>query len=714
MRCALTQAYGKRGNRVIARGVNMKHQKVLVIAVLCGICLSASAQKKSAGTVDDIRKALETMNQPGEVQAFKAGWKIRDLARGGVDCSIAIGQLVEHLDDARPVLEISGGTMAKRYVGHAAKDALVAIGKDALPAVISRVKKNQRGSKKLGDELSIETLGEMQNPQAVGVLEKIALDPNQPYATTTINALRAIGGQEGWDALCRILKQRQKNILKLRAAQSLVSLDDSRDKEKARVVIEPYILGMIADPNNRSKSTAINLAGICRMTIARQALLNALDNKDELVVSNALYALSRVPAPASALEKLLRLADHPKHGESAINAIAAITDPNATPRLKQLITSEHPKLRSLAAAAIARENNTQNSRTLQRLMHDPDLAVRFSTLESLKDVSSANADELIIRATLDENNNLAQSATSILRFRTPADPEQTSKLLADNNPVIRQSTLTLLRNAKPTPAIAQPLMNTLADPEAQIRVLAAEALGNQKDISALIPIITAMRHQQNSLEMASSLGSICPYYSTDGKQWVTWLAGQMLAERTRDLNKIVSKDRETISREMQRHKNLNLPRAREQAIAMLSDKDLETRCAGAVILRIIGENVDLLEMQKILSDSPEFKRELAETKRWLELPPPRKTPFDQRPSKKNNRNKNRKTSPQPSGKQAGSIPHLPNKLQMVFWGANPKVVIDGISACVGGKIGPWTVKEIRKDSAVLKWRDLEQTLTLSP
>lgn len=706
---------------------------LLVPAVLlCGLWAGLVwAQSPEELLQDNMQK----LARGGTVEAYKAAIEIGKLARRGQACDAAIPLLMEHLDDWRQVRVFSslGGDHGD-YVHEVARRALVAIGKPAVEPLIRRVHGILPGSKRVGDQLAIEALGEIGDPQALDVLQHYIHGGGRSFRHAALRAIAKIGGEKAWATLVMVLGG-ETGKTRLIAAQGLASMDAA----KAGPLIAPHINAMLAEPKVRNG--AITLVHRCRIKNAIPLMVDLLYDQDAVIVTRALTTLSVLPVPPNVLPRLVELSRQKVNREKATNVIAAIEDPEALNGLLSLLDDRDPALRKAAVTALG---NMKDPRIVPRLyarLKDSDIGVRWQTMDALKKIPGPEALQALVLATANENVKVCRMAENALRTRRDPDSAATVLgMLGHPDPRIRKNAALVLAQGPETPQIEDALLQALDDQDPAVRVAVGQALVKVGTRRAFIPLVRALhcewslstRHGLDSpsasfSQALSALGG--SFYSHDGEKWLKWALGKMTEVGSRDPDRLLAVDHVAMSDEMHRYRSITETVVRERALILLQDPSVDKRRAGVIALGIIAAPEDLARLQTLEASDPGLESDIRMAMVWLEedgrprpdgqeapenhvtpdwalAPSLPATPAAKRPD--DSGDADRPADPAPA-----SPPAIDFEVTMILPGDRARALIGGKMVRVGDKVGPWTVKAIEAGAVTITCGGHDEVLGLS-
>lgn len=670
--------------------------------------------------------ALLTQLKTGDaVAAYKAAGRMPAAAKASGDYTRAIPALMERLDDWRQVMIVGGGSQTGSYVHSAAKRALVTIGKPAVPALVTRLRSIKKGSRLVGDQCTIEALGQIGDPRAVDPLVAYVRRRDMSFRRPAMAALGALGGDKARDTLADLL-EREKGALRLSAARGLVEIDAAQAKK----LIMPHVNTMLACPDARVKQGTMNLLTRCKMTEAPRGLVKLLHDQNTSVMKTAVFTLKYVPAPADALPRLVELAEHKAVGEQALGAIKAINDPKAVGGLLQLTRSGNAGIRGAATKALGNLKNPEAVPELTGLLNDDDRTVRWNALFAIAEIPGAAAQKALYAATKSEDEKLGEMAEGFLMKRTgPAALSTALEMLADPDPNVRKNAAVTLAEAEAGNREAvDRLLAAIEDPDNKVRSAAAFALGRIGSRRALLPLVRALHCEKAPASMykfenpkayfISAISRLTRAHEQNPDTWYAWLLGKMTATGSRDPDTLIGEGGFALLKEMRTYESTSEKDFRRRALDLLAAQSVDRQRAAVMAIGLLGNEADLQQLKAIKTDDPGLQRDVNTAVRWIQQEAeagshatvarpkstPKKTP--QKPEKK-------PPPPTPRPAKTGPPPPLKATVKMIVHGSRPRAFINNKMVKVGDRIGQWTVKEIRRAEVIVTCKGHVRRLNVS-
>jgi len=344
----------------------------------------------------------------------------------------------------------------KRDISEAAANALVQIGKPAVPALtkaLTSSKNNVRSA-------ACTVLGKIGDPSAVPAL--IACLDQWDISEAAANALVQIG-KPAVPALIEALTS-PSNPVRIAACTALGQIGDP--------AAVPKLMKHLQDPAFNVRIAACTALGQIGDPSAVPALIASLDDRDiSEAVTNALVQIGK-PAVLALIEALTSPSNRVRR--AACTALGEIGDPDAVPALRV-----HAEIMEEAQQALAMLGGT--SMALQE-------AVRMLAEQSLWGVLCRALTSDLVR---DAIVQLGSNAVPALM-----------EALCDNNPKIRSAACTALGQIGDNTAVPK-LIKCLNDNAIYVRIAACTALGQIGDPSA-VPALIACLDQQDVSEAAAN------------------------------------------------------------------------------------------------------------------------------------------------------------------------------------------------------------------
>lgn len=219
--------------------------------------------------------------------------------------------------------------------------------------------------------------------------------------------------------------------------------------------VEALVAGLDR-PSAEIRKRAALLLGVLRDERAIEPLVGRLADADAAVASQASQSLGRFGA-------------------------------KALPRLLEAVHHDNPAVRGLVAAALAETHDARAIPPIAHLLRDEDASVRQWAIQSLQPFQAAALDELIAALRSDQTQVhddarlRAQIVGQLVQIDDPRVFEPLKASLHDQQPEIRSLALSFLllrrRDAFDDPQLAAVVIEGLADPAPNVRIAAANVLG---------------------------------------------------------------------------------------------------------------------------------------------------------------------------------------------------------------------------------------------
>jgi HEAT repeat protein len=330
-------------------------------------------------------------------------------------------------------------------------------------------------------ERAVQTLKQMNNPDAIQVLAGALEHPVRDVQKQAAFALADLGDARGVPAL-------------------LEAIRDGLDVKPYRIAntgtaAVPVLIGALADPHNHLRSTAAEALGQIRDNSAIPALTILLSDEESFVRATAVRALGSFGAEAPLSPIIARLRDEsPWVRVRAAEALGGIGGAAAVIALDDALNDPDYDVRIRAAAAIG---NTKHSSAveplLQCLRNDSNPQVRHNAASALGTLGDAAAVPGLIEATQFDESIVRSSAFRALV--AIGGSEAVSALLGivnDPNGRNRVDAIDALGEMKNKDAVPS-LIAALIDPNQRVRYAAANSLGDIGDSTAVPALIGALK-----------------------------------------------------------------------------------------------------------------------------------------------------------------------------------------------------------------------------
>jgi HEAT repeat protein len=333
-----------------------------------------------------------------------------------------------------------------------------------------------------------QTLGELGERRAAQSLIRALDDRNQWVRIVAAEALGHIGAQEATQAL--IFALNDDSIWVRRA--SVVALGQIGDEE----AIPPLMNRLLDPPSSEWPEELRDTIAHAMHAIgepAFQVLIHALDDTEPWVSCAAARALGQIGDP-QAIAPLAELTKQ-KHSmvrSFATQALAKIADVRAV--RAALNTDEAP--RAFWKLMALKEIDETTTSQLQSLLDDPDPQVRQQAAEVLSHLGEEHSAE-----------SLAASLGAESRFAATGGPIDDEPAQPSSEPA--RSAFTFASGEEPCDSVG-PLVESLGDPAAEVRLAAAEALGRIGAAGVIPDLIAALQDGDSRVRAAAarSMGEI--------------------------------------------------------------------------------------------------------------------------------------------------------------------------------------------------------------
>ncbi len=344
-----------------------------------------------------------------------------------------------------------------RYNKSDARMALVRIGTPAVNPLIKVIHKDAAHGC-----LVAETLGDIKDPRAIAPLIKI-LDYEDLRDFNRVSLALGKMGAPAVEPLVTALKTANPRV-KSEAASALLQIRD-------KAAVEPLTVALKDEDVRVRRIVAFTLVKI-KDPKAVEPLIIALKDEDGNVREDAAWALGKIKDPKAIRPLIIALKDEDWHVQyRAKGALRAI----GTPAVEPLITAlknEDSRIRRGAAFTLGRIKNPEVVKPLIIALKDEDWDVREG------------------------------AAWALGKIKDPQALEPLTVTLKDNNYKVRKESALALGNMGKE-AIPY-LMPFLEDEEANIRRVAAQALGMIKDPESILSLITLLGDEGPYVRRAAS------------------------------------------------------------------------------------------------------------------------------------------------------------------------------------------------------------------
>jgi hypothetical protein len=202
------------------------------------------------------------------------------------------------------------------------------------------------------------------------------------------------------------------------------------------------------------------------------------------------------PRPVGALEREIERVQNAREG------FADASDRLVFERLARNLADEDPEVRRTAAGQLG-ELGPPAVRVLSLAVDDSSERVRVAALNALARIGSPAASPLFRSLAADKNHHLRLA--SLRGLAKAGDPEANRSLvdaLEDEHPLIRKTAATLLGWREVRTAL-RPLLSALRDEDQEVRAAAATSLGSLRDDRAVLSLIRVLLDDTMSVREAA-------------------------------------------------------------------------------------------------------------------------------------------------------------------------------------------------------------------
>lgn len=370
---------------------------------------------------------------------------------------------------------------------------------------------------------AVAALGELEEESALETLIAALHDPAAEVQEAAVHALKRLGGVAAIEALASSLNQ-DGTAVQWRAARALQALGWSprtpaeelqffiatgqlrRVGRFGTAAIGPLSTVLKEGPYEQRVAAATTLAEIADPAVIKP-LLGALKDSDALVRTAAVNALTRVGDPEAVSAVTAALKDQERNVRVAATAcLGQLGDPQSVEPLMAMLKDAEWEVRATALEALGRLGDPRAFQSVAARLDDGDEEVRLHAAEACAQVGDESVVEKLVLTMLDEHSGVRQAAARALNKLDPLwDRSERVQCLLPNlqaatrhkDASVQYAAATLLRRvtggapiqspdtARRTEARREPqqvlriLTDLLRDPDALVRLAAAEALGRK-------------------------------------------------------------------------------------------------------------------------------------------------------------------------------------------------------------------------------------------
>ena len=463
----------------------------------------ALAQLELSEVIPALLNALE---HPGEATRFGATRALRHM-RGAANP--AVPRLIAALTDSSDLVRAG----ASQALG----DILADTNLRAVPAIRALVDRLTDGSEDVR-MAAAWALGKMRANTRASIDALIdALNDSEPHVRERASqALTSIDSEEAIEALTKALHH-EREPGREGAAQALRGIG-----ARAVCALPTLIENLDGRGGQVRKAVVEAIASMGPLALpALPNILLALHDSDEAVRRQALLALARIKpqltsAEATEIIKLLRDSS-PEIRDRAAHVLASL-GPSVIAMLRHALRSNDDLIRYGATQALKETGAHIIEPDLAEKLGDPSELVRLGAAQALEVVADCLSSELVdalIAALGDENEDVRQQATRVLRHVGRSGQRAIRPLLerlTDNNVSVRLGAAQALARVASHPDAIPALIDGLRDGRESVREGVAHALrfiGPAAE-AAVGPLIIALRDGIEGVrfQSANALGSI--------------------------------------------------------------------------------------------------------------------------------------------------------------------------------------------------------------
>jgi HEAT repeat protein len=366
------------------------------------------------------------------------------------------------------------------FISGAAANALVQIGKPAVPALIETLTSPSNRV----CIAACTALGEIGDPDAVPELIQCLEDADWSVRSAACTALAQIGDAAAIPALrvhAEIMEEARHALYKLGGTS--MSL-----QEAVRTLSEQNQWGVLC----RALTSNLVRAAIVQLgSIAVPALIDALHNDDPKIRQAACTALGHIGDTAAVPSLIQSLEDEDRYVRSAAcNALGQIGDPSAVPAL--IACLDQREISEAAANALVQIGKPAVPALIEALT-SPSNPVRSAACTVLGKIRDTAAVPVLVQCLKDTYSDVRCAACRALgKIRDTAAVPALIEQLKDTNRDVRKAACTALGQVRDSSAVPA-LISALHDEDVDVRIAATDALVNigKAAIPALQEAITS-------------------------------------------------------------------------------------------------------------------------------------------------------------------------------------------------------------------------------
>jgi RNA polymerase sigma factor (sigma-70 family) len=418
----------------------------------------------------------------------------------------------------------------------------------AVEALITRIAENRRGNE------ASTALAAMRDPRAADKLIPLLNHPDVKVRQNAAAALARTSDQRALAAMIQLLVTTEAN---------------QYDEGEARL-----------------RRTVVAALDGCQDAKVIEAIADLLLDTDSVVRQKAAVSLCHAGDRRGFEAVLPLLADPSVQGQIYWAPILASThDSRLIDSLIALLADPDPKVRSDAAEHLASIRDPRATDVLLARLQDPDADVRSETGWALRYSRDPRVTDALIALFDNPDRNNAESAAKIRgrlsqAWATLRDPRTLDLLLArlnDPDPDVRKSFAEALQYRR-TPRAVDALLVLLDDADSSVRSSAVNSLGRIADARSIEPLIALLVTDDQELR-----NRVMDALAYSGDPRVIEAVVSRLADPDTSMRKGAARALYAL---LSKGRGLNMDRATDLLIGMLSDPDDDLRYLSASILSI--------------------------------------------------------------------------------------------------------------------------------
>lgn len=325
-------------------------------------------------------------------------------------------------------------------------------------------------------------------PAEIALLNILNKYPDPELQASAVKALGHFGSKAVIEVLCNTIKSQEPRVRRA----IITSL------EKIGIVnteIENVLIESLNDPDIDVVNAAIRAAGSLGVERAVPCLLEHINNSDERVQYNSIFAVGKIGSVHAVIPliSLMQSTDNDHLQIQIVNALAYIRDPLATEPLIQLLTKEDHDTRGRAT-----ERGRKSSHIRHCLATIGGPAVRPLIDLIRREAAKMPKPGIYERHSYWDNKIFTDIERVLADIRGPVVVAALINLLKDDDCVLRGWSCAVLGDISDNKALPSLITSVIKDPSRDVREAAGSALQNYMPVTVFEPLVGEMKKSNKS------------------------------------------------------------------------------------------------------------------------------------------------------------------------------------------------------------------------